>query len=147
MEIGSIVECIDASGINPKGDCAIPIKGNFYTIKGVVEKPRGLGLYLEECSDLILVNYRHKKRIEHIPFMQSRFRVAHPSVVLLFHLSNKLVKTADNKLDWMLFKFEQKLNLQMLKLQFGSRYVNDIIDGILIELGDDPLEIEFDNAN
>jgi len=73
MEIGSIVECINASGINTKSKCVIPKKGRLYTVTGFVQKPRGMGIYIEECSDMILVNYGNRKKRERAPFLQSRF--------------------------------------------------------------------------
>ncbi|KEQ31237.1 hypothetical protein N180_03030 [Pedobacter antarcticus 4BY] len=73
MEIGSIVECIDDRGINPVGLCTVPKKGNLYTVSGFVNKPRGLGIYIEESSELIIVEYSKRQSLERAPFLASRF--------------------------------------------------------------------------
>ena len=73
MEIGSIVECINDSGLNPIGFCTVPKKGNLYTVAGFVKKPRGIGINIEESPELILVGYTDRTNLERAPFMITRF--------------------------------------------------------------------------
>ncbi len=74
MEIGSIVECIDDSGITCKGEIVTPVKGRLYSVLGFCKYHRGEGIYIEECSDIINVLFPNgdvKKDLA--PWLKSRF--------------------------------------------------------------------------
>jgi hypothetical protein len=74
MKIGSTVECINDAGINPIGICTAPKKGKLYTVTGFVKKPRGMGIYIEECPEIIPVGYpNNRTTLERVPFLMSRF--------------------------------------------------------------------------
>lgn len=74
MEIGSIVECMNDSGISPKARILTPKKGHLYTVTGFCEKGRGAGIYIDECNSIIKVAYRSgQKNLEQAPFLKTRF--------------------------------------------------------------------------
>lgn len=135
MEIGSIVECIDDSGITSIGLCTVPKKGNLYTVAGLVKKPRGLGIYIEEIPELILVDYHNRTNLERAPFLATRFVERLPPIVV--SQISEMVEAADKKLDWMLYRFKENLDIQTVQLQYGPNYVNHILDAIISEINRD----------
>lgn len=134
MAVGSIVECIDASEINPNGNCIIPKTGWFYTVSGIIEKPRGTGVYLKECDDLILVDYGYKRKIELAPFLQSRFIEVDPAMKIVVEHTNKIAEAGNIHLDKLLDQFEDRLYVQMLELKYGVGHVDSVLHSFVAEL-------------
>jgi len=75
MEIGSLVECIHTIRSPKNCKCRLPIIGGIYTVDGIINKPRGKGIYLAEFTRLITVQYPNSKQTkERIPFSAAKFR-------------------------------------------------------------------------
>lgn len=93
IKVGCIVECInDTFPADLKAEIQTPIKGKLYTVIGVVEKPKGIGIYLAEIKDKALVIYPTFKRIENIPFLASRFSIAISNEIKLEELMKDNIK-------------------------------------------------------
>lgn len=76
MEIGSIVECINDKWDHGLCGLKMPVKGRLYTVTGFCNWPKGEGIYIDECSDLIHVQCHITKcrlGLFKSPFLKSRF--------------------------------------------------------------------------
>lgn len=49
------------------------------------------------------------------------------------------IRKMDNHLEYKLIMFEERLNIQMLKLKHGPNYVEDVLDQIIEELSNDKI--------
>lgn len=50
---------------------------------------------------------------------------------------DQLIDEANKVLDWKLYMFQQKLDVQMLLLKYGPDYLNNLLDSIILELSTD----------
>jgi hypothetical protein len=50
---------------------------------------------------------------------------------------DQLIAEANKVLEWKLYMFQQKLDVQMLLLKYGPDYLNNLLDSIILELSTD----------
>lgn len=67
MEIGSLVVCVDARGVN--STCRALVKDRIYTIRNIIVKNGATGVYLEE-----IINDCHPIKGFEYGYMIDRFR-------------------------------------------------------------------------
>ena len=82
MQVGSIVECVNGNFYRIPGSrkVKLPKEGKLYTVIGIEPHHLGVGVYIEECNDIIRVHYRDSGRVNLmlVPFHISRFREVLP---------------------------------------------------------------------
>lgn len=97
MKIGSIVKCINSSGI----DCKYinkPKLGKLYTVVGFYDGHRGLGLFIEECSDNIFCVFPDGSKIKMpSPFLANRFEEVLEPISIENILEKELTNTPNQK--------------------------------------------------
>lgn len=56
MKIGELVVCVNDNWRKPNQfpNVLIPVKGKVYTVTGMREKPKGVGLYLAEFNHILI---------------------------------------------------------------------------------------------
>lgn len=91
IKVGSIVQCVNDTFSDRPGRKPIkfPVKGRLYTVVGIVEQPRGIGLRLEEIPDVIRVRHsRTVVRPENATFLATRFKEVVSSEIKIDELTH-----------------------------------------------------------
>lgn len=95
IKVGSIVKCINGNfnscDINSIGESNFPKAGKLYTVAGIKEQHRGVGLLLEEIPKVVIVQYSSFCRPEQISFLASRFQNQLDPVEIQEQVINELI--------------------------------------------------------